>query len=359
MAFGIADLQYVDLGPQIDEAYLAGLRTRSGIELTELATLVDGAMARINQGAHPLVAALAYQTSDPVAGRRRLGSKNVQRGGEYTVARAQVVGTTAHMLPIEKAEISLGFTEDGLHKISRARFNDELDAIVEAWQRFYLGETLTRLTSAAEIPVDEAPSTALSPGLAGSGTGGNVFTGTYPDGTALPGGYTHYFYSTPANLDATLKTMRDRLAKWQSGPFDLVCSPSMLALVTASTQFTKATSLLLRQGANANEALLDAQTFVGLWGEDVRVHLAVNELGNDEHAVMFKTHGNFAAGNVVAWRWDELEGRDVRVVSRQIYPLSQATCVQHLGFGIGNRVGAACLYVDAAAASYVAPSIVY
>lgn len=353
MPFGVIDTRYVDLPVGVDESYLASLQTRSGLELTDLVREVDAAMGRINRGTHPLVAALAMTTTEVVAGRRRTDRKVVQRGGEYTVARNQYSSVVGHMLPIFESELSIGFTEDGLHKISLQRFREELDDIVVAWERAFLTESLARLTSPTSIPVDQN-TIALSPGFAGSD---GAFTGVYPNGAATPGGYTHYAVSTPANLDTALETYVNRLAMWQPGPFDLIATESALALIKASPKFVPAGSALIRPGIGTAEAVVDAAVYVGVWGDRVRVRHAVQELGNDEHIVLFKTYGAFNPRNPLAIRYDPQQGLGVITRSRTMFPLADAITKLDYGIGVANRVAAALLYVDASAGSYVEPVI--
>lgn len=353
MPFGIIDTRYVDTPQGWDESYLAGYRTRSGLELTDLVREVDAAMARINNGANPLVSALASTTTEAATGRRRTDRKIVQRGGEYTVARNQYSSVVGHMLPIWPNELSLGFTEDGLHKISLQRFREELDDMVAAWDRIFLTEALQRQMTTTGVPVDDGVTT-LSPGFAGSD---GAFSGVYPNGAPIPGGYTHFAVTTAANLDTAIQTFVDRMSMWHPAPFDMIASESALALVKASTKFVGAGSNLIIVGSGTDQANVDAATYVGVWGDKVRVRHAVPELGSDEHISIFKTYGAFSPQNPLAIRFDPLAGSDVVTRSRETFPLAEAITLLDFGVGVRNRVGAANIYVDASAPSYVNPVI--
>lgn len=356
MAFGYIDTTYVDLPDGLDEGYLRGLETRSGLSVAQMIQDVDAAMRAVNEGADPLVADLVGFTADPVGGTRGTSTKRVERAGEYTYSRPQYSAVAGHMLPITKHNMVLGFTEDGLEEITLARFRQELDDMVAGWQRFYVAEVLNRMFSSAEIPVGEG-TTVLSPGFAGSGTGSNVFTGVYPNGFDLPGGYTHYAYSTPANLATTIATYLERLEQWHTPPFDLVASANMLGEITGLAGFVDAGSALVRQGIGTAEALVDPTVYVGVLNGKIRVRHAHQGLGTGKHAAIFKTYGAFDARNPLKWRYDELRGRDVFVRSRSSFPLADAVSLQWLGIGVGDRAGAVLLFVDTAPSEYEDPTI--
>lgn len=361
MPFGYIDTTYVDLAPGLDEGYLRSLETRSGLSVAEMIQRVDAAMSAINEGADPLVAALSYRTASANAGTRVTATKRVTRGGEYTFARPQKITRVGYMLPIAKFDMSIGFTEDGLEEISSASFDEELDAMVGGFQRFYTAAVLDRLFSNAEVPVDDT-TTVVSPGFAGSGTGTNVFSGVYPDGSDIAGGYTHYGYGT---TDASIITWLDSqvavMEKWQTGPFDLIASAAgMTALVAAAAAASKPVimsgSSLIRLPDSQSEALVDADTYFGVYGGKVRLRYGVSGFG-DNHFALFKSQGAFADGNPIAWRYDPLRGADAFVRSRALFPLADAVALQWLGFGVGNRTAASLFYRAGGAVAYVNPTI--
>lgn len=233
--------------------------------------------------------------------------------------------------------------------------------MVAGFQRFYSAGVLDRLFSNAEIPVDDTTA-VVSPGFAGSGTGTNVFTGVYPDGTDIAGGYTHYsFGTTDASIITWLDSETAKLEKWQTGPFDLIASPAfMTALVAAAAAASKPVimsgSALVRLPDSQAEALVDAGTYFGVYGGKVRLRYGVNGFG-DLHAALFKSYGAFDDRNPVAWRYDPLRGPDAFVRSRTLFPLADAVALQWLGFGVGNRTAASLFYRNAGAVAYVNPTI--
>jgi hypothetical protein len=258
------------------------------------------------------------------------------------------------MLPLRGYDASMGFTEDGLESMSLSRIIKNIETMFASWKRLHRKEALKRLFSKAEIRVDKK-TVLTSPGFAGSGTGDNAFTGTYPDGGALGGGYTHYFSTTSAALATALATALAQLRKWQMGPFDLVAPQAMVDVVAALPKFVSAGSELIRQGSGTAEALVDANTYVGVYDGDVRVRKAIVDTSSPNIAI-FKTFGPLNANNALAWRYDEVKGRGAVVRSRSLYPLDQAVLRQDFGIGVNNRTAAALIFVDAEADPYVDPT---
>jgi hypothetical protein len=273
---------------------------------------------------------------------------------QYTVTRPQMVEPSATMLAIDELEIGLGFTEDGLQEISLDDFQLQVDALASALDLAARRATLNRLFSAAEVPV--APGvTATSPGFAGSGTGGNAWVGTYPDGTPVAGGYTLYYRDTTANRAAVTKTARNELRKWHPAPYDLIGSAAFVAGIVADAAFVYAGSPLVRVAAGTSEATVDATLFVGVFDGDVRVHQPINDFASD-HAALYKTYGDLAANNPLVWRFDPLRGQAAYVRSREMFPLAEAIAHWKFGPNVNNRVGAALLCI-AASGGYVPPTI--
>jgi len=354
--FGIGDTSsYIDWPINVDATYLRGLTTRSGLGFPELVGRLEAGLGAINSGFDPLVASLVYPTTSAVARGARTGGMQVQKRSQYTLARPQMTDRLANMLPIDDYEIALGFTEDGLRDISLDEFQTQVDGMVEAWERHHRRESLARLFSDAEVPV-AAGTTATSPGMAGSGTGANAFTAMYPDGSTLPGGYTHYFRDTVANRAAVILTARDRLRKWAAGPYDLVGSETAIAAIVAlgAPNFVAAGSVLVRPAQGTAEAMVDAAQYVGVFGGDIRVHVALNDFTDDVVAI-YKSYGALNPNNALGWRWDEQYGRAVTVRSRELFPLAEAVSMQRFGVGVSNRTAAALIRFGAAGA-YTAPT---
>jgi hypothetical protein len=156
-------------------------------------------------------------------------------------------------------------------------------------------DALTRLFSSAEVRVDRNTS-VLSPGFAGSGTGTNVFSAPYPNGTAVAGGYTLYSRVASAGLDAEIKRVTTELKKWNPGPFEAIGGQAMIDLVVALPGFVKAGSELVAQGSGTAVASVDPKLYVGVLNGEIKVQVPLVET-NDLNLSIFKSFGNFAANN--------------------------------------------------------------
>lgn len=358
MPFGILDTQYIDLPVGIDRTYLEGLRTRAGVDFPQILRELDGRLGALNGSIDPLLASLlAPPTTEDTADTSMPMAFEVTERGEYTFARPQFVEGAAHMLAMRDFDVTLGFTEDGLEAMSLTRINLNLDSVFLGYRKLHRQEILKRLFSDAEVRI-AVKTTASSPGFAGSGTGTNVFAGTYPDGTPLPVGYTHYFRDTAANRAAILKTAVARLRRWSRGPFDLIASQLEIDAIVAlgEPDFVRAGSPLIRLGANANEAVVDSDTYVGVFDKDVRVRHAMTDF-TDPNIVIYKSNGNLRPGNALVWKYDEIKGRGAIVRSRALYPLDNAVLKQGFGINVANRVAAVLIRI-AAAGGYVPPVLV-
>jgi hypothetical protein len=354
MPFGILDTKYIDLPANIDERYLQGLRTRAGVDFPRILREIDARVGTLNTFVDPVVAALITPTTEIYAEGGAAPDFEINERGEYTLARPQLAEIPAHMLPLRGYDASLGFTEDGLENMSLSKITKNVEALFAGWRRLHRKETLKRLFSKAEVRVD-SKTTVTSPGFAGSGTGDNVFSGSFPDGNALPGGYSHYYTTTAAALAAALDAAIAQLLRWQAGPFDLLAPQAEIDLVAALPKFVTAGSALVRRGADESEAQVDPNVYVGVYDGKVRVRQAIVDT-SDPNIAIFKSFGNLNAMNALAWRYDEVKGRGAVVRSRSLYPLDQAVLKQDFGIGVNNRTAAALIFVNADGDPYEDPS---
>lgn len=355
--FGILDTQYIDLPDGTDAEYLRGLETRSGVSFDSILTQLDGRLGALNASLDPLLSAVMFVTDQITVDQTDSDIFEVSESGEYAVPRPQFAeGLPGMMVPLRKWDVSTSWTEDGLNQMSLRSINRQFDAIMRGFRRRYRREILSRLFAIEEIRVDRR-TTATNPGFAGSGTGENVFLSPFPDGNELPAGYSHYVRDVVANRAAAIKTQRDKLAKWNSGNFDLVGTQNFIDAITADTvNFVQAGSTLIRVGPDQAEANVDPELYLGVFDRNIRVRHPIEDVAGD-YAVVFKTFGSLAEGNPLAWRFDPLYGRNAFLRSRSMYPLDQAIVIQRFGIGVANRVTAAPIQIDAAAGAYVTPTI--
>lgn len=359
MAFGVADTKSIDLAPGIDTAFVQGLTTRSGLSFVQILRDLDARAAAFNGSVSPLEAALIRVTTELLVDSTGVQPYEINPKGEYTLARPQIVEGAAYPLPYQQFDVSLGFTEDGIETATRERLNLMTESLFEGFRMRRRKDVLRRLFSDAEVRIDPR-TTMTSPGFAGSGTGFNVFTQPYPDGTALPGGYTHYYFantSTGGAFRTALRNAVDRLKKWHTPPFDLITTQATLDLIIAlgAPDFVSAGTILVRQGTGTAEAMLDPNEYVGALFGEVRVRPAITDTTSPNVAI-FKSFGALAPSNPLAYRYDPLKGRDAIIRSRSLYPLDQATAILGYGIGVNNRTAVALIHPAAGAAAYVAPT---
>lgn len=356
MANGRLDTTHIDLGT-LDPNYVLGLQTRSGLNVADLISRLSAELQVLNGGLDPLIADLVYPTTATQAGApTEVRGFEARKRGEHTPGRPQYGERTLnHMLPIDPWEISIGYTEEKLKTIKLAEFDAQNRGLRAAWEKLYRQQTLIRLFGNAEVPVSQ--STATSPGFAGSGTGTNVFAGMFPDNQSLPAGYSHYLRDTIANISAMTLTGVKLLRRWYRGPFDLIASAAVIDAIAAlpSPAFVPAGSVLVRPGQGTAEALVDAGVYVGVLHGDIRIHQPLQDT-TDSAWALYKTGGPLSVTNPLAWRYDDLYGRDVVVESRAMYPLADANSVQNFGIGVNNRT-AAVLGSIGTGTTYVPPTI--
>ena len=349
MVKGLLDTTGIDFPPNVDQTYVRGLQNARGVNFLTLLTQIDARLRAFAATADPLIAALTYFTPNSVADDTNPTAFELEEETEYGLPRSEFAPERAHMLPFRRYAKALGFTEEGLFEANEADILRQIDNILLTFQRGRMLHVLRRLFSDVEEYVDRK-TTAVSPGFAGSGTGDNVFGGPFPEGTALPDPYTHYLRDTTANIDVATIAIKDLLARWHSGPFDLIGSQTTVDLLAAETGWVDAGSGLIRLGNDTPEALVDPLRYAGVFDKTIRVWHPRLELGTSSFVAVFKTYGNFDARNPLAIRFDPRFGRGVDVKYRVFFPLDMAIMRARWGVGVNNRVGAGLARLAAAGA---------
>lgn len=362
MPFGILDTEYIDLPAVIDQNYIAGMQTASGTDFSEVLRSLDERVRAFNTGFDPLLGALIYDTQEAFIEYTGAVAFDVQEAGEYTMARMQrgeVAG--GWNLPVRKWDVSIGWTEDGLREMRTTSIMNNLDGVLLGLRTRFRREVMRRFFSDAEVPVEYGKTAATSPGFAGSGTGLNIYDRPYPNGSALPGGYTHYIRTDSAGLDAALLAARDKLIKiGHAAPFDIIAPQAQIDAIKLSPYFVKTGSPLIRMAPTAAEALVDPALYVGVFGDLIRVRAAIDDF-TDANIAVFKTYGDLDPRNPLAVRFPDTPGlpdggRSAYIRSRSLSPLDQAQVISRWGVGVGNRTAAVLIRV-AGSGSYVAPTI--
>lgn len=355
MTRGIMDTTWIDFPPNVDQNYVAGLQNARGVSFQRVLQIIDQRLAAFAATADPLVAALVSFTTESVAEGSTTSAFDLEEETEYGLPRPELAEQRAHMLPFRRYAKALGFTEEGLFEATEAQITRQVDNMLTTFTRGRMLHVLRRLFDDADHYVDRN-TTAISPGFAGASSGDNAFTGTYPDGTALPGGYTHYYRDELADSDVAIASMLAQIKRWHPGPFDLIGSQAAIDQIITETGFVDAGSALVRPAQGEAEALVDSSRYVGVMNKEIRVWAPRLELGSTAHFAVFKTYGNFDARNPLSIRYDPRFGRGVEIRYRSFFPLDQAVMRARWGVGVNDRTAAALGYL-AAAGAYVAPTI--
>ena len=364
MPFGLLDTTYVDLSQNIDSAYIEGLQNGSGMDFARLLREIDQRMGGFNTGADALLASFIYPTQEVFIDQATNVPFDVQEAGEYSLARPQYTDEIpGYMLPLRKWDAAVGWTEDGLRTMKLTSILNQLDNLLLGFRLRFRKEVIRRLFSDAEVRVEKR-STSLAPGFAGSGTGLNVYQTPYPNGSALPGGYTHYIRTDAAGLGAALDSA---IAKFKDqgieGPYDLIAPKVVIDQIRALTgtgAFVGVGSALVRPATSTTEALVDPQVYIGVVRDEIRVRPAIADFTQPNFAV-YKSYGPMNTRNPLAVRFPDEPGmpnggRAAYIRSRSLYPLDHAEVVSWWGVGVSNRIAAVLGHI-AASGNYVAPTI--
>lgn len=357
MPFGYADTKFVHFPEGQTEQRVRGLQNRLGINYLEFVRRVDAAMSALNRQ-DPLIGELTADTTNDRVTTLRSVPKVWQRGAEYTPGRPQRGGAGGgYSLPLYNYEIDLGFTDRGLMTMPTEVFTEELRTTVQAVAKGRRADVLHRLFFPGEVPLDD-DGVGASPGFIGSGTGTNVFEGSYPNGIVVPANHTHYHQAanTDGDIDAALKLMLSKMQKWYTGPFDLIGSPDFIdriqvATMRADDRFVSAGSSLIRPAEAQTQALVDANRYIGVYAGHIRVREADFQIGGMACAIIKP------GVKQLSWRYDPLFGREAYVDDRQLTPLVEAMIMQTYGVGVGERTSATLLSVGGTAGVYAAPPI--
>lgn len=356
MAFNYFDTQYIDFAEGQSASRLANMQNGLSINFLDFYKRVDAAVGAVNTDPDPLISALTFRTDQDKVVSQANDDSVWQAQAEYTVVRPQVSRAQAHQLPFFHREIGLGFTDRAMKTVTIDAFDRQVRGKVQAIRRGQRADVLERLFTVDDTPLDD-DGTPATPGFVNPASA-YPFTVVQPNGAPEdPATYTHYGFTSEANLATALNTYLTRLRAQNDGPFDLVASADVVALVRALPLFTPAGSPLIRPAQGASEALVtDASLYIGVYDGDVQVRKAETQI-QSSHLAIFRTYGADNMLNPLAWRWNSVFGPNLILEERSLYPLAEALMSQHYGIGVANRVGAVLLYVDDAAVAYVNATI--
>lgn len=361
MVTGTHDFQHLDFGSVLTPERAAALSTASGLSFASILQAANSAMAAVTSNVPALVRALTVQTDQEEAGEEPSANFQVQYGSEYAVAMPQRGEALTHQLPIRKLDIATQFTEDWLDNASERHIAVTLNGLTEAFQKAHVALTLDALFNITALPLTEN-STTTSPKFIGFTAQDPAYGKiTLADGSVVTSPYTHYLRNTAANLRVAITDARARLlARGESGPFDLFPSPAAASAISLLDDFVDAGDAFVRPGLGADEALVNAEVYLGvIRGTQIRVRQPVGQIvdsGTESWFALVKTNGDNAEGNPIAWRYSQRYGVTPSLRSRSMYPLDYATAVHRVGFGVNKRFGATLVKISASG-NYTAPVI--
>lgn len=366
--YGTLDTEFVDLPTNFDADYLRSLTMRDGRDMAYVVREIESRFRAMNSATDPLIARLsAAPTTEAFvenpAGEELEWTKHTQ----YTPARPQQTNEPGgHNLAIGSWEASLGWTEEGLEEMRSSTILRQIDGLARGAKRRHRKLFLKRLFGSFEEKQDKN-STATSPGAIGSGTGGNAWTpSTFPDGYALPVGYSHYFRvaSGESTLRPAIKTAKGYLNKYLGeGTYEAIGTTSGIAALMALTTdatiqfsgFIGTVGPLMAASANDARSLVDPNQFVGTVDGDIAVRKPLEDFSG-AYFWLGRSQGNFAEGNPIVMRYDELRGRGAFLRSRGSYPLAQAIGLEWYGYNWINRANGVLFYL-AGSGGYIDPTI--
>lgn len=362
MPFGYGDTQHINFPIGQEDDRVRRMQNRLGIDVVQFLRRADAALSALN-AEDPLISLLTYRTTELSRTQGPTTTKVWQRGAEYVAPRPQRGGPgRGWLLPIHYNDMGLGFTQRQLEVMQVEQFTNELTTTVQAVARGRRADVLERLFNDEELPLDD-DGTGATPGFAGSGTGANAFVGVMPNGASTGGSYTHYFQAddSGAAIDTAIKAMQANMENWVAGPFDIISSPDafdrIIANVADTTEFVSAGSDLIRRGEAQDVAMVDPNTYAGVYNGRIRVRWPDYQIAGNGFA-MIKVYGANNPNNPLAWRYDPLyDNGNAYIDDRALYPLAEAIILQVYGIGVWNRTGAALCSIGGSAGVYAPPTI--
>ncbi len=365
MAFRLVDTSYINFPEGQTENRIRTAQNQLGINALEFVRRVDAAMADINR-VDPVIASLTYNTTERSVSTTTPERLVWQRSSEFVQGRPQGGGAQrGFQRPLYFYEIDLGYTRRSLMRTGLAQFNSHLRDVSRAIRKGRRADVLNRLFDDGPWPLDDA-GIGSSPGFAGSGVDDDEFVGVLPSGAVTDSNYTHYFQAadTEAGIHAAVLDALEVLDNWQPAGtyyemFGTVSAIDQLKGYKADDKFVKAGSTLVRPGEDQSQALVNPATYQGVYAERIMVRPGDHQLGGSKHIVIYKSNGQNAPGNPLAYVYDELFGTDAIVEDRNLFPLVDASIQQTYGIGVGDsRTNAVCISIGGTPGVYDAPTII-
>jgi hypothetical protein len=362
MPRGYGDTQFIEFPEGQSDDYIRTASNQMGISMLQFVQRVDSAVAALNTP-DPIIDMLSYRTTNRSVTQRGSDNKKWQRSAEYVPGRPQLGQPgKGFQLPLYSHEIDLGFTRRGLMRMGLQQFTEEVQSTIGAVRRGRRADVLDRFFSDLEFPLDD-DGVGASPGYAGSGTGTNVFEGNFPNNVPVPVDYTHYFQAddTEAGIHAAIMDALEALDNWGGNRYyemiGDVTSIAQIQTYAEDAKFVSAGSQLIRPAEAQSQALVNANTHLGVYAGRIRVRPALSEI-NGRNIAIFYYGGQNNPQNPLTYIYDELFGLNAYVEDRVLYPLAEAAILQTYGIGVGaSRTGAVVISIGGTPGTYARPAI--
>lgn len=354
--FGFLDTQYISfLNAQTEDAI--NQENGAGVSYADLFRILGGALNALASSQDPLISRYSRATTQEFVNQRNGTKRTWRRGAEYTPGRPEVgAEARGYQLPLWSFEIDLAVTARGMRDMTPDQFFSEVSDTVTAISTGHRADVLERMFHALEFPLDSRALNGNSPGFAG--VGGYPVGGLDIYGKALPANYSHYFHG--ADSDAGLKGALDNaiaaMERFHRGRLEILPTEDMADRITSWTNadddFVPATEILIRPAVDVSEALVSADTYLGVYKRKYPV-LRPEPQVQGINAAISPTD---STSKPIAWRYKESYGRNARAEDRNLYPLTELIIMQDYGVGVLDRTGLA-LVSGGAGSDYINPSI--
>lgn len=353
--FGFLDTQYIDFLDAQNEAAIRETN-RAGVSYEELFRILDGGLSALANSRDPLIEKYVQPTTQRYVSQRFGSNRIWQRGAEYTPGRPQL-GQEAEQyeLPIWSFEVDLGTTRRALRDMGREDFTSEVRDTIQSIAKGHRADVLERMFFKTEFPLDSRAMGGKSPGFAGAGN--PDITGVDIYGKDLPANYTHYFHGTDvaANIRTALDGAIAAMERWHRGRLEIMPTEDMadrIATWTTDEDFVPAQEWLIRSAVDRPEALVNSDTYLGVYKFKYPVLKPEAQLTGINAAIVPAA----LSRKPLAWRYNENWGREVRSEDRSLFPLTELIIMQDYGIGVLDRVGMA-LVSAGAGANYINPGV--
>jgi hypothetical protein len=382
--YGVIDTKrnFVDLPAGWDEEFLASQKTRGGFSYLEVFDRLNQKLLAINLGlvgAHRFIPSLSYPSSDGT-------TKYVVGGGggimedrtEYSEPKGIQTRSTGHMIPNYAKIMALAWTDRYLRK-HMTEFELETD-LTEMENTIISTFEVICLNALFRIGDVTIGGSGKSPGLSDGGLPGAsslAYTPPAFEGEVFTSTHPHYGRYTQAQVGIGLEwavanldehgfyadyigiTDKVNRAFWKSIDADGV---KFLDYNEVGVIYPDDAAIRLAVSREGGQRFLGAlKTSAGLiWLMDSS-RIRYNPTGGDSadaYISIFKTEGDLNPMNVLAWRFDEMDGIGAYASAHDLggATTNKITIASDFGFAVSNRIKAVNLRIGVSG-NYVNPII--